>query len=122
MGCVESVDPRPSVGYLGVVFVQDYPKSLGAEAKVGFTSVAPWLCFSPCKNNTADAAKGQVRNAGRWTSFSSSIFSIFEIKTDNVKNENQHQILTARKVFTAKNFLGRGIIEIFLVEANLWLL
>jgi len=28
---------------------------------VGFTSVDPWLCFSPCKNNTADAAKAQVR-------------------------------------------------------------
>lgn len=39
---------------------QDYPKSLGSEAKVGFTSVDPWLCFSPCKNNTADAAKAQV--------------------------------------------------------------
>lgn len=39
---------------------QDYPKSLGPGAKVGFTSVDPWLCFSPCKNNTADAAKAQV--------------------------------------------------------------
>ncbi|CAN0425515.1 unnamed protein product, partial [Laminaria digitata] len=37
-------------------FWQDYPKSLGSEAKVGFTSVDPWLCFSPCKNNAADAA------------------------------------------------------------------
>ena len=41
-------------------FPQDYPKSLGSGAKVGFTSVDPWLCFSPCKNNTADAAKAQV--------------------------------------------------------------
>eukprot|EP00903_Cladosiphon_okamuranus_P009881 g9386.t1 len=40
--------------------MQDYPKSLGSEAKVGFTSVDPWLCFSPCKNNTADAAKAQA--------------------------------------------------------------
>lgn len=41
--------------------VQDYPKSLGGDASVGFTSVDPWVCFSPCKNNTADAAKAQVR-------------------------------------------------------------
>ncbi|CAM9651957.1 unnamed protein product, partial [Hapterophycus canaliculatus] len=40
--------------------MQDYPKSLGSEAKVGFTSVDPWLCFSPCKNNTADASKAQA--------------------------------------------------------------
>ncbi|CAN0024498.1 unnamed protein product [Pylaiella littoralis] len=40
--------------------MQDYPKSLGSGAKVGFTSVDPWLCFSPCKNNTADAAKAQA--------------------------------------------------------------
>lgn len=43
---------------------QDYPKSLGSEAKVGFTSVDPWLCFSPCKNNTSDAAKAQVHHRG----------------------------------------------------------
>lgn len=42
---------------------QDYPKSLGPEAKVGFTSVDPWLCFSPCKNNTADATKAQVSHS-----------------------------------------------------------
>eukprot|EP00752_Nemacystus_decipiens_P014974 g13332.t1 len=40
--------------------MQDYPKSLGSEAKVGFTSVDPWLCFSPCKNNTSDASKAQA--------------------------------------------------------------
>ncbi|CAM9236981.1 unnamed protein product [Ectocarpus sp. 6 AP-2014] len=40
--------------------MQDYPKSLVSSAKVGFTSVDPWLCFSPCKNNIADAAKAQV--------------------------------------------------------------
>lgn len=40
---------------------QDYPKALGADAKVGFTTVNPWLCFSPCKNNIQDAAKAQVR-------------------------------------------------------------
>lgn len=39
--------------------MQDYPKALDASAKVGFTTADPWLCFSPCKNNIADAAKAQ---------------------------------------------------------------
>ena len=36
--------------------MQDYPKLLGPEAKVGFTSAPEWCCFSPCKNNSVDAA------------------------------------------------------------------
>ena len=36
--------------------MQDYPKVLGKEEKVGFTSVDAWISFSPCKNATADAA------------------------------------------------------------------
>ena len=35
--------------------MQDYPKVLPASEKVGFTSVAAWCSFSPCKNATADA-------------------------------------------------------------------
>ncbi|KAJ8600506.1 hypothetical protein CTAYLR_010064 [Chrysophaeum taylorii] len=35
--------------------MQDYPKVLPAEELVGFTSVANWIAFSPCKNATADA-------------------------------------------------------------------
>ena len=36
--------------------MQDYPKILGRNAKVGFTSAPAWLCYSPCKNNAKDAA------------------------------------------------------------------
>eukprot|EP00629_Pelagomonadales_sp_RCC1024_P017222 CAMPEP_0119265938 /NCGR_PEP_ID=MMETSP1329-20130426/4593_1 /TAXON_ID=114041 /ORGANISM="Genus nov. species nov., Strain RCC1024" /LENGTH=611 /DNA_ID=CAMNT_0007265795 /DNA_START=9 /DNA_END=1840 /DNA_ORIENTATION=+ len=36
--------------------MQDYPKVLGPEEKVGFVQVAAWASFSPCKNATADAA------------------------------------------------------------------
>ena len=36
--------------------MQDYPKVLGKEEKVGFTSVDAWISFSPCKNATTDAA------------------------------------------------------------------
>jgi len=36
--------------------MQDYPKLLGPEAKVGFTTTPGWACYSPCKNNAADAA------------------------------------------------------------------
>ena len=37
--------------------MQDYPKLLPQGSKVGFTSAPAWLCFSPCKNNSVDAAK-----------------------------------------------------------------
>lgn len=36
--------------------MQDYPKALEASAKVGFTIAPLWLCYSPCKNNSTDAA------------------------------------------------------------------
>jgi hypothetical protein len=36
--------------------MQDYPKLLGAEAKVGFTNFERWICFSAVKNNIVDAA------------------------------------------------------------------
>jgi UDP-sugar pyrophosphorylase len=36
--------------------MQDYPKVLPAGARVGFTSAPSWVCYSPCKNNSADAA------------------------------------------------------------------
>lgn len=36
--------------------MQDYPKILDKDAKVGFTSLPAWICFSPCKNNSSDAA------------------------------------------------------------------
>jgi hypothetical protein len=37
--------------------MQDYPKLLHAGARVGFTQLDRWLCFSPVKNHHADAAK-----------------------------------------------------------------
>lgn len=37
--------------------MQDYPKVLGPDARVGFTTVPTWISFSPVKNNVADAAK-----------------------------------------------------------------
>ena len=36
--------------------MQDYPKLLGQESKVGFTLAPSWICYSPCKNNPEDAA------------------------------------------------------------------
>lgn len=36
--------------------MQDYPKLLDKTAKVGFTTVPAWMCYSPCKNNSKDAA------------------------------------------------------------------
>lgn len=36
--------------------MQDYPKLLiGGKDRVGFTMYEPWFCFSPAKNNCADA-------------------------------------------------------------------
>ena len=36
--------------------MQDYPKLLGSESRVGFTLAPAWVCYSPCKNNPVDAA------------------------------------------------------------------
>eukprot|EP00292_Cryptomonas_paramecium_P003292 CAMPEP_0113679828 /NCGR_PEP_ID=MMETSP0038_2-20120614/10900_1 /TAXON_ID=2898 /ORGANISM="Cryptomonas paramecium" /LENGTH=575 /DNA_ID=CAMNT_0000597981 /DNA_START=164 /DNA_END=1888 /DNA_ORIENTATION=- /assembly_acc=CAM_ASM_000170 len=36
--------------------MQDYPMLLPPTAKVGFTQLDRWVCFSPVKNNLADAA------------------------------------------------------------------
>uniref|UniRef100_A0A7S3JVS8 UTP-monosaccharide-1-phosphate uridylyltransferase n=1 Tax=Aureoumbra lagunensis TaxID=44058 RepID=A0A7S3JVS8_9STRA len=35
--------------------MQDYPKVLAPEEKVGFIEVPSWIAYSPCKNNTNDA-------------------------------------------------------------------
>jgi UDP-sugar pyrophosphorylase len=35
--------------------MQDYPKLLGPESKVGFTMYETWYCFTPAKNNVNDA-------------------------------------------------------------------
>lgn len=36
--------------------MQDYPKLLeGGKDRVGLTLYPTWYCFSPCKNNIADA-------------------------------------------------------------------
>lgn len=35
--------------------MQDYPKLLEKGGKVGFTMYDAWYCFSPAKNNCADA-------------------------------------------------------------------
>ena len=37
--------------------MQDYPKLLESQGEVGFTMYDAWYCFSPAKNNIADAAK-----------------------------------------------------------------
>lgn len=42
--------------------MQDYPKVLNANAKVGFTTVPSWLAYSPCKNNVEDAANAAKAN------------------------------------------------------------
>ena len=40
--------------------MQDYPKLLPASARVGFTRVAPWLCYSPVKNAPATVRRRRV--------------------------------------------------------------
>ena len=37
--------------------MQDYPKLLSSQGEVGFTMYETWFCFSPAKNNIADAIK-----------------------------------------------------------------
>ena len=40
--------------------MQDYPRLLGSDARVGFTQLDRWISFSAVKNNIADAKKKQV--------------------------------------------------------------
>jgi UDP-sugar pyrophosphorylase len=50
--------------------MQDYPKELDGNAKVGFTQFPVWVCYSPCKNNSTDAAesiKKGVPAGSAWT-------------------------------------------------------
>lgn len=42
--------------------MQDYPKILGPDAKVGFTSAPSWCCFSPVKNSLEEASKAVAKN------------------------------------------------------------
>ncbi len=37
--------------------MQDIPKLFDSTAKVGFTEMERWICFSAVKNNLVDAAK-----------------------------------------------------------------
>mmetsp|Transcript_20686 Transcript_20686/g.28643 ORF Transcript_20686/g.28643 Transcript_20686/m.28643 type:complete len:597 (+) Transcript_20686:1-1791(+) len=37
--------------------MQDYPRLLTKTARVGFSMAPAWLCYSPCKNNSRDAAE-----------------------------------------------------------------
>ena len=46
--------PGPSTGL--ECMMQDYPKSLGADAVVGFTVFDNWVGYSPVKNSPADGA------------------------------------------------------------------
>jgi UDP-sugar pyrophosphorylase len=62
--------------------MQDYPKLLPQGAKVGFTSAPAWLCYSPCKNNSTDAAqaaKDGIPAASAYTSECDSYFVFAEL-------------------------------------------
>jgi UDP-sugar pyrophosphorylase len=43
--------------------MQDYPRLLSPDAKIGFTSMEPWLCFSPVKNSLSDALAAQSKGS-----------------------------------------------------------
>ncbi|KMZ56900.1 hypothetical protein ZOSMA_8G00440 [Zostera marina] len=53
--------------------MQDYPKTLSASSRIGFTVMDKWLIYAPVKNNLEDAAKVPKGNPhitvqlrGRW--------------------------------------------------------
>jgi len=69
----EFVNPKYADGPAGAVkafksatrlecMMQDFPLLLPATAKVGFTQLDRWVCFSPVKNNIADAAAKAAKN------------------------------------------------------------
>jgi len=62
--------------------MQDYPKALSADAKVGFTLAPSWFCYSPCKNNSVDAAesvKSGVPAGSAFTAESDQYFASSEV-------------------------------------------
>ena len=50
--------------------MQDLPKLLKNEEKVGFTSYERWFCFSACKNNLKDACSKLKKNQSPESAFS----------------------------------------------------
>lgn len=66
--------------------MQDYPKLLGSEAKVGFTSFPRDLCFSAVKNNIVDAAAKSSSNlpAESGSSGEADVYAIFRRKLEAV--------------------------------------
>jgi UDP-sugar pyrophosphorylase len=61
--------------------MQDYPKLLGPEAKVGFTLAPSWICYSPCKNNPEDAAASAAAGvpAGSAYQAESDMYAIYAV-------------------------------------------
>jgi len=62
--------------------MQDYPKILASEAKVGFTLAPAWLCYSPCKNNGQDAmvsARAGIPPSCAYSAETDQYFAVAEI-------------------------------------------
>ena len=57
--------------------MQDYPKSLSAKSRVGFTVFANWIGYSPVKNSPADGWR-KFKSGGRTHTATSGEFEFYE--------------------------------------------
>mmetsp|Transcript_18562 Transcript_18562/g.33252 ORF Transcript_18562/g.33252 Transcript_18562/m.33252 type:complete len:498 (-) Transcript_18562:60-1553(-) len=64
--------------------MQDYPRLLERDARVGFTQLERWVCFAAVKNNAADAAK-QFEKTGFAESASTAESSIYAMHSKKLE-------------------------------------
>eukprot|EP00465_Bigelowiella_longifila_P011361 CAMPEP_0185265894 /NCGR_PEP_ID=MMETSP1359-20130426/29179_1 /TAXON_ID=552665 /ORGANISM="Bigelowiella longifila, Strain CCMP242" /LENGTH=205 /DNA_ID=CAMNT_0027855427 /DNA_START=136 /DNA_END=753 /DNA_ORIENTATION=+ len=64
--------------------MQDYPRLLSRDSRVGFTQLERWCCFAACKNNAIDAAS-QFEKTGFAESASTAEAAIYNMFADKLR-------------------------------------
>ena len=92
--------------------MQDLPKLLKNEEKVGFTSYERWFCFSACKNNLKDACSKLKKNQSPESAFSVEqdlfIFNrkimeiIGKLEIKETEKENEIEVENCKIIFGPK--------------------
>mmetsp|Transcript_15679 Transcript_15679/g.25065 ORF Transcript_15679/g.25065 Transcript_15679/m.25065 type:complete len:563 (+) Transcript_15679:1285-2973(+) len=69
--------------------MQDYPRLLSRDSRVGFTQLERWCCFAACKNNAADAAS-QFEKTGFAESASTAEAATYKMFADKLRQIGAH--------------------------------
>uniref|UniRef100_A0A7S2XAT1 UTP-monosaccharide-1-phosphate uridylyltransferase n=1 Tax=Lotharella oceanica TaxID=641309 RepID=A0A7S2XAT1_9EUKA len=78
--------------------MQDYPRLLGRDAKVGFTQLERWSCFAAVKNNAVDAA-AQHKKTGFAESASTAESAIYRMFRQKLQLLGVHVAEPTQEVF-----------------------